>query len=109
MLKAVANLLLNCEAPSKLAARLSGDEFVLFIYGAGSQEEIEGYLDCLYTRIQKTELIMPDGTPVKVSLSGGYVFYPECTGSSRELLRLADETMYLVKKSTKGKFAKYVL
>lgn len=107
MLKTVANLLLNCSAPGKLAARLSGDEFVLVIYGADSQEEIEGYLDSLYTSIQKTVVVMADGEQVRVSLSGGYLFYPECTGSSRELLKHADETMYKVKKSTKGKFARY--
>lgn len=107
MLKTVANLLLNCSAPGKLAARLSGDEFVLVIYGADSQEEIEGYLDSLYTSIQKTVVVMTDGEQVRVSLSGGYLFYPECTGSSWELLKLADETMYRVKKSTKGKFARY--
>lgn len=107
MLKTVANLLLNCSAPGKLAARLSGDEFVLVIYGADSQEEIEGYLDSLYTSIQKTVVVMTDGEQVRVSLSGGYLFYPECTGSSRELLKHADETMYKVKKSTKGKFARY--
>lgn len=107
MLKTVANLLLNCSAPGKLAARLSGDEFVLVIYGADSQEEIEGYLDSLYTSIQETVVVMPDGEQVRVSLSGGYLFYPECTGSSRELLKHADETMYKVKKSTKGKFARY--
>lgn len=107
MLKTVAGLLLGCEAPHKLAARLSGDEFVLVIYGAESQEELMGYLDNLYSRICETELALPDGENIKVSLSGGYVFYPECTGSSRELVKLADETMYLVKKSTKGRFARY--
>ena len=107
MLKAAASLLLTCGGPNKLAARLSGDEFVLVIYGAGSQEEIEGYLESLYARIQETELVMPDGERVKMSLSGGYLYYPECLGSSQELLKIADETMYMVKKSTKGKFARY--
>lgn len=107
MLQTVANLLLNCDAPKKLTARLSGDEFVLVIYGAESQWEIERYLKSLYAKIQETKVVMPDGERVQVSLSGGYVFYPECSGDSRELLRLADETMYQVKKSTKGKFARY--
>lgn len=107
MLKTVAGLLLNCPGPDKLAARLSGDEFILVIYGADSQQETEGYLDTLSARIQETEIVMPDNEHVKVSLSGGYLFYPECTGSSRELVRLADETMYIVKNSTKGRFARY--
>lgn len=107
MLKTAADLLQSSKGPEKLAARLSGDEFVLLIYGADSKEELKGYLDDLYARIQETELIMPDGSHVAVSLSGGYVYYPEHTGSSRELLKLADDAMYLVKKSTKGKFAGY--
>ena len=107
LLKTVADLFLGCEAPDKLAARLSGDEFVLFIYGADSQAGIEGYLDCLRSRIEEAGIATPDGGWIGVSLSGGYVFYPEHRGSSRELVKLADETMYLVKKSTKGKFARY--
>lgn len=107
LLKAVAKLLLDCDAPHKLAARLSGDEFVLVIYGADSEEELEGYLDCLYRRIRQAELVAPDGEHIGVSLSGGYLFYPEYTGTSRELLKLADDAMYLVKKSTKGRFSRY--
>lgn len=107
MLSTVGRLLAGCSGPETLAARLSGDEFVLLIYGAESQQELESCLEELYNRIQETVVVMPDGEAVEVSLSGGYLFCPECTGTSRELLKLADETMYLVKKSTKGKFARY--
>lgn len=107
LLRTVAKLLLNCGGPNKVAARLSGDEFVLLIYGADSQEELEEYLDALYKSIQNTELVTPDGDHIGVSLSGGYLYYPEYTGSSRELLKLVDDAMYLVKKSTKGKFSRY--
>lgn len=107
LLKAAAALLLNCEAPHKLAARLSGDEFVLVIYGVDSQEEAEAYLNHLHEQIQMTEIDMVDGDKVYVSMSGGYVFYPEYSGSCRELLKMADRTMYRMKKSTKGRFARY--
>lgn len=107
LLKTVARLLMDCEAPNKLAARLSGDEFVLVIYGADSQAEIEGYLKDLQKRIQQAELVTPDGEHIRVSLSGGYLFYPEYTDSSRELLKMADTAMYQVKKTTKGEFSRY--
>lgn len=107
MLKEAAKLLQGSEGPDIIAARLSGDEFVLVIYGADSQQEIEGYLDDLRARVESAELVMPGGEHVHVSLSGGYVYYPEHTGSSKELLRMADETMYHVKKSTKGQLARY--
>ncbi|MCC2865160.1 diguanylate cyclase [Anaerovorax odorimutans] len=107
MLKAAADLLQGCDCPHNLAARLSGDEFVLVIYGAKSQQEIEDCLDCLYSHMKKSDLVMPDGEHVAVSLSGGYLYYPEHTGTSQELLKLADKAMYKVKKSTKGKFGRY--
>lgn len=107
MLKLAASLLQSCDAPNIITARLGGDEFVLVIYGADSEQEIEEYLESLYARIRKSELKMPDGEQVGVSLSGGYLYYPECSGSIRELLKLADETMYKIKKSTKGSFLRY--
>lgn len=107
MLKTVAKLLRKCDGPNKMAARLSGDEFVLVIWGAQSRQEIEKYLDDLYANIQETEIEMPDGDKVRVSLSGGYLFYPEYSGTSQELLRYADEAMYRMKNNKKGQFGRY--
>lgn len=107
MLKTVAKLLRKCDGPNKMAARLSGDEFVLVIWGAQSRQEIEKYLEDLYANIQETEIEMPDGDKVRVSLSGGYLFYPEYSGTSQELLRYADEAMYRMKNNKKGQFGRY--
>lgn len=109
LLKTAADLLLNCQAPHKVEARLSGDEFVLVIYGADSKEELEGYLKGLHEQIRNTTIQVAGKERIQVSMSGGYVFYPENQGVCQDLLKLADETMYRVKKSTKGGFARYQL
>lgn len=107
ILKEAAKLLMECEGPHKVAARLSGDEFVLVIYGADSRQELVEYLDHLYERMKSCSIRMPDGKEIFVSLSGGCVFYPEFSGGYREMLRLADQTMYRVKRGERGHFEQY--
>lgn len=107
LLQTAAKILKECDAPHKVVTRLSGDEFVLVIYGADSQEEIRCSLDRLCERLQKAAIPMPDGETIRVSLSGGYVFYPEVQKGYKELLHLADQTMYKVKKSGKCRFDQY--
>lgn len=107
LLKAAAGLFDEAAAPEKVAARLSGDEFVLLLYGADSAEELEGCLAKLEARIEEARLSMPGGKEMAVSVSGGYLIYPETDGSCEKLLHLADQAMYRVKKSGKGRFEKY--
>lgn len=97
----------SCTAPHKTAARFGGDEFVLMIYGAESEEELQGYLDQLYSKIIQTFIHVPGGETRPVRMSGGYVFYPEYKEDYREMLRLADQTMYQVKNGEKGYFKRY--
>lgn len=102
-----AKLLKSCKAPRQVVARLSGDEFLLLIYGADSQEEIQGYIDDLYTKMMETTLNVSTEETVPVRMSGGYVFYPEFAKDHRQMLNLADRTMYRVKRGEKGHFEKY--
>ncbi len=102
-----AELLNECIAPHKLVARLSGDEFVMIIYGAGSNEEMQTYLDDLYAKITQAAIEIPDNKMIPVQMSGGYVFYSEAEENYDEMLRLADQTMYKVKRDTKGRFEQY--
>lgn len=108
ILKEAALLFQECSAPNKVAARLSGDEFVLFLYGAGSKEELQSYLDEIVVRMQQTEMKISEEVSVPVGLSGGYIFYPSSFGSEyRDLLRLADQALYLAKKTQRRTFIEY--
>lgn len=107
LLQTAATLLGNCTAPKKSVARLGGDEFVLVLYGAETEEELEISLERLFQEIQKSSFVVPNGEEVSVSMSGGYIFHPSCGESYRTMMRLADETMYGVKRNGKGYFAKY--
>lgn len=107
LLSRAADLLKNCTAPRKVAARFGGDEFVLMIYGAGSREEIQAYIDDLYQSVMEASIHVPGDETIPVRMSGGYIFYPEYKKNYREMMNLADQAMYQVKKSTKGCFAEY--
>lgn len=107
LLQKTAELLKECKAPGKVVSRLSGDEFVLSIYGADSNDEIDVYLDQLCEGLREAVIELPGEETVPVHLSGGYVIYPEVDGGYRELLHLADQTMYQAKKNGKGHIEKY--
>lgn len=108
LLKKAAELLNNCSASCKLAARLGGDEFILLIYHAKSQEEIQTYIDELHSKITESEIKLTDDEQTSVCFSGGYVFIPEGVSDYNDMISLADQTMYKVKRSAKGNFLRYV-
>lgn len=107
LLQKTAELLNGCKAPHKLVSRLSGDEFVLIIYGVDASDDLDIYLEQLCADIKEAAIEMCDGESVQVRLSGGYVIYPEVDAGYREILHLADQTMYQVKKNGKGYIEKY--
>ena len=107
LLKTAANLFAGLKAPEKLAARLSGDEFVLLIYGAEEKEELYACMERLEQSIREARITLPAGEEAEVSVSGGYLIYPEVCADCTEMLHLADQAMYRVKKSGKGRFEKY--
>ncbi len=104
---AAADVLVDFKHKNKLAARLSGDEFVILIYGADSLEELEAHIKRLAEDFKKACIYDPNGTCFPITISGGYAFYPDHSKEFTEILHLADQTMYEVKKSTKGAFKGY--
>lgn len=107
LLKKAAEILNSCSAKQKLVARLGGDEFVLLVYGEDSKETLQGYIDTLQDKLLEAELELPNQKKHSVSLSGGYIFCPEQSTDYEEMMRLADQVMYEVKKSRKGWLKSY--
>ena len=101
-----ANILTSIEIPNKIVARLSGDEFAVFVYGADSREKLQEHIDALYRNMMHAEITVFDRT-VPIRLSGGYVFYPEYSGGYTDLLRMADKALYYSKGSGKARFTAY--
>lgn len=105
-IREAANILSSVEMPGKIVARLSGDEFAVFIYGAQSRESLQEHIDLLYENMVHSEITVFERT-VPIRLSGGYVFYPEHDEGYTTLLRLADQALYHSKGTGRAKFTAY--
>lgn len=84
-----------------IASRMAGDEFVVFVYGEDVPALIERTRK-LHRRFIMQRFILPDGSNISVSVSGGMAIYDTSEKSYKKLLQYADFAMYEVKKSSKG-------
>lgn len=97
-----ANLLKTLEAPNKILARQGGDEFVIFIYGCETDEELMRYISSLADLREKTYFKVDDTTSLPLNYSFGYSKYKTDSDDFITLLREADVHMYAEKRQRKG-------
>ncbi len=107
-ISSAAQVLKDFDYDKKIIARFSGDEFVIMIYGAETEELLQYLIDTLERMFARAFILKPDGETYNVGISGGYAFYPEHSLNFKEILLLADQTMYEVKRDGKGRFKKYI-
>lgn len=100
-LQAISRVLEEFPAQHKLAARLSGDEFILFLYGYESRLELEDLIHILCKRRENNYLELKNEN-ISVKFSAGCSFYPEDSTDYSQLMKQADAKMYEDKKARKG-------
>ena len=93
--------------PGTLSARLSGDEFMLLLYGYDSREAVREELEKLRAALQDSTSILPSGSELHISISGGVAWYPEDSTDFNTLKKYADFAMYQVKHSRKGEMKEF--
>ena len=101
-LAAIAALLKSCGSRQCIAARLSGDEFALFLYGCTSKEELMEYELSLIKAMETCTVELGNKEHIPVRFSAGYVFYPEDGMETAILLKKADDAMYEAKRACKA-------
>ena len=106
-IRAFGNLL-NTVLPKKsIIARFGGDEFLIFLYGFDSKDEIKHEIVKLNIAINNSVLKLLDSTEISISASGGIAYYPDHSTSIDILMKYADFAMYTVKRGTRGAFAEF--
>ena len=103
-LKQMADAIIRARTNYVYYARISGDEFNVFIYGYHGREEIEAQIRHLKAEIDNSILVLPDGKKQVLRASGGVAWYPQDSTSFDDLSKYADYAMYQVKKQKKGEF-----
>lgn len=104
VLKQVADVL-NAYGNQHIVFRMGGDEFVMFVRGAVSEEDtkplIDGIMDFFYARCEKDAIL------AHTSLSIGIVLSAQEGREYEELFRCADRALYFVKQNGKGGYSFY--
>ena len=85
-----------------VCARLSGDEFLLLFYGYPGREQIREKVHILSDAMHKSVAVLPGGSELRISISGGMAWYPEDSRDMETLKKYADFALYQVKHSHKG-------
>ncbi len=104
-IKSASNVLKMFENYGGIVARLSGDEFNVFLSGFDSKEDILAILRKVEAELHQCRCIITNGKSYPVRASAGIAFYPDDGTTYETLIKNSDRAMYTIKHSTKGTFA----
>lgn len=88
-------------------ARISGDEFLVFMDACANRDEAEVLLGAFRRALDASVLEAPDGKMLKVRASTGVAYYPADARDYARLREYADFAMYLAKNSRKGELISF--
>lgn len=91
--------------PEDLIARFGGDEFVLLLYPLVDEQQGCELLQLVLNQICKP--LQLDDLNLQLSASAGLTFYPQVQVQADQLLRQADQAMYLAKQGGKNRFHRF--
>lgn len=106
-IKTLSDTLFEAQNHRCIACRRSGDEFYLFYHGYSDRDEIRAEFKKIWSDVNGKTITLPDGTPYRVSVSGGVAWYPYDAKELDELMKMADDAMYEVKRGSKGIIVEY--
>ncbi len=90
-----------------ITARISGDEFAVFLYGYNSKNRILEKISALQREINSRSITLPDGREHSVHATGGVAWYPNDSLSMDDLAKYADYAMYMAKQVRKRSFINF--
>ena len=100
-LREIGAVLKDLGAPGQITARLSGDEFAIFLYGMESREKLDVWLERLNQKRSRSVMRLESGEELHLSFSFGVGYYLEDGTDCRLILQAADRRMYEDKKQRK--------
>jgi diguanylate cyclase (GGDEF)-like protein len=101
LLVEIGELLINQLRAIDVVARYGGDEFVIVLPQTSLKSALTS-AERIREAMQMNTFLVPEGHNLKVTASFGVAAYPDTAKSKEELLRLADESMYSVKKRARN-------
>lgn len=105
-IKTAADTIVDTLPKHALCARISGDEFNVFVYG-NTREEVRSHIIALRDAFSSAAIDIGGHERRSVRISAGISWYPEDSTSYESLLRFADSAMYAAKSRHKGTFENF--
>jgi diguanylate cyclase (GGDEF)-like protein/PAS domain S-box-containing protein len=105
LLKAVASRLTRCCGSGQLVARMSGDEFVIFIEDSAGEGEVVALADAVLAEMARPIRIGDHELTVTTSI--GIVERPVAGTNLKDLIQAADITLYRAKASGGARYAMF--
>lgn len=103
VLKIVADRLSACVRESDTVARMCGDEFLIIYHNSCQNDHAENLANNLLRAI--SEPIMIEEKTITTSASIGLCFFPRNGNTVDELLKCADDAMYIAKHAGRNTFS----
>lgn len=88
-------------------ARYAGDEFTLILRHIGSREDVLKIAEKI-VRAMEMPLTLPDKLELHITATLGVSFFPDDASSAEELIKCADEAMYMAKAMGRNTYQAYV-
>ncbi|MDU6853767.1 MAG: EAL domain-containing protein [Zhenhengia sp.] len=103
-----ASILKKLEESNAVVSRISGDEFLVFMYDYNSKSEILDRVREIQDTMKNTILDSPYSyNQIKIRASAGIAWYPDDTDQYDDLVKYADFAMYKIKHTIKGSIAEF--
>ncbi len=101
-----ANILQHFQSyKNTVVARMSGDEFYVFLYGYESKQEIQEIVSKIHHKFGEFVFELPNNKITKIRVSAGIAWYPDDATEYDNLIKYADFAMYTAKNNDKGTLA----
>jgi diguanylate cyclase (GGDEF)-like protein/PAS domain S-box-containing protein len=101
LLKLIADRITKLLPEEDMIARIGGDEFIILT----SKNNVISTADMIYEKLSKEFII--NGHSIKAKLSIGIAYYPEDGDSVEDIIKKADNAMYVSKRNGKNNYIIY--
>jgi diguanylate cyclase (GGDEF)-like protein len=103
VLRSLSNYLTTGLRSTDFLVRYGGDEFTLILTKTDSSSA-KYVIEKMLERVKAFTFDAPSGTTIRLGLSAGIAMYPLHAQTPSDLLHIADQALYMVKKHHRGSF-----